>query len=86
MWRNDAMNPIEVFVKRMADKGISVKIGANSPWIYLEEVDGQRVEEKYLSKYFFTLAFSPKTIGEPVHFTDIGEIFKMIRKYKKDKK
>lgn len=72
------MHKIIVFIKRLERIGINVKIVSNFPWIYLTEVNGKRVEEKYLGNHGFTIAF----YGTPVEFTDITYIFQIIRKYK----
>lgn len=75
------MQKIETFVKRMNRIGINVKLIANYPWIYLDEINGVKVKEKYMADHGFTLAFSGVKSGENSKFTDIRTIFKLIRKY-----
>lgn len=76
------MEKINNFIKRLEKIGISVEIFANYPWIYLDKVNGNTVKEIFFSNHKFTLAFSGvKRFQEP-SFTDITEIFKLIRKYK----
>jgi len=75
------MQKIETFVKRMNRLGINVKLIANYPWIYLDEINGIKVKEKYMAKHGFTLAFSGVKLDESSKFTDTRAIFKLIRKY-----
>ncbi len=67
---------------RLDKIGIKVKFIANYPWIYLDTVNGNRVKERFEAEHGFTIAFLPVRIDKPFHFTDISEIFKIIRKYK----
>lgn len=69
---------ITVFIERLKKIGIEVEVGANYPWLYLEKVNQKRVTEKYFANHGFTLAFRNKGI----QFTDLREIFKIIRKYR----
>ena len=71
------MNTIEVFINRLKRIGIEVELFGNYPWIYLDKVNGKRVTEKFEGNHGFTIAFQNKE----VEFTDISEIFKLIRKY-----
>lgn len=73
---------LTTFVIRMARIGIKIEMSGNYPWIYLEKVNDCRVAERYHSKHGFTIAFSPIRRGQQLKFTNIGEIFKVIRKYK----
>lgn len=65
------------FVRRLHRIGVNVELMGNFPWIYLHTVNGNRVTEKFKAKHGFTVYFA--TSGE---FTDLKEIFKIIRKYK----
>lgn len=66
---------------RLRKIGISVTFSANYPWIYLDTVNGKRVVEKFRGNHGFTIGFLPATVDRPFHFTDLKEIFKIIRKY-----
>jgi len=70
---------MEKFIKRLKRVHIEVKLFGNYPWIYLDEINGKKVTEKFESDHGFTVAFLTK---EGVKFTDITEIFNLIRKYK----
>ena len=73
---------IKVFVERLKKIGIEVKLSGNFPWIYIDEICGKRVTEKFEGNHGFTLIFLPgRNDSPPSEFTDITEIFKLIRKY-----
>ena len=76
------MNKITNFVERLQKIGINVKLAGNFPWIYLTEINGKRVTEKFQSDHGFTIAFFPIRLDQKLELTDITEIFKLIRKYK----
>jgi hypothetical protein len=73
---------LTVFVDRMKKLGIEVKLSGNYPWIYIHTINGVRVTEQFMANHGFTIAFLPVKLGEELRFTDIGEIFKLIRKYR----
>lgn len=73
---------IKVFVERLKKIGIEVKLSGNFPWVYITEICGKRVTEKFAGNHGFTLIFLPgRNDSPPSDFTDIGETFKLIRKY-----
>jgi len=72
---------ITVFVKRLQKLDVEVKLSANYPWIYISHINGLRVTEKFQANHGFTLAFAPTKKGQQPEFTDIREIFKLVRKY-----
>ena len=79
------LKEIQIFGDRLKKIGIDVGFAGNYPWIYLYQVNGNTVKEKFRSEHGFVAAMlllSPKANGRAVEFTDIKEIFKMIRKYK----
>lgn len=77
---------IKVFVERLKKIGIEVKLVGNYPWVYIDEICGIKVKEKFEGNHGFTLIFLPaRTDSSPSEFTDIAEIFKLIRKYKNEK-
>ena len=78
---------IKVFVERLKKIGIEVKLVGNYPWVYLDEICGIKVKEKFEGNHGFTLIFLPaRTDMPPSDFTDITEIFKLIRKYVRESK
>ena len=75
------------FVERLKKIGIDVKLSGNFPWVYIDEICGIRVTERFEANHGFTLIFLPGRNDSPVsEFTDIEEIFKLIRKYAKEAK
>ena len=74
---------IKVFVERLKKIGIDVKLSGNFPWVYIDEICGKRVTEKFNGNHGFTIIFLPaRNDSPPSEFTDIKEIFKLIREYK----
>lgn len=71
---------LKTFVERMQRLGIEVKLAGNYPWIYIHEINGKRVTETFEANHGFTIAFLPIR-NQEMRFTDIAEIFKLIRKY-----
>ncbi len=77
---------ITVFVERLKKIGIEVNLAGNYPWVYINDICGVRVKERFLGNHGFTLIFLPsRNDSPPSEFTDIGEIFKLIRKYTEQK-
>ncbi len=72
---------LEIFVNRLKRLGIDITLVANVPWIYIDKINGKRVTEIFQGNHGFTVAFLPAQKGKDLFFTDIGEIFKLIRKY-----
>jgi hypothetical protein len=76
---------LKVFVDRLNKIGIEVKLSGNFPWIYINEICGIRVTEKFEANHGFTVMFLPgRNDSPPSEFTDITEIFKLIRKYNRE--
>lgn len=73
---------LTIFIDRMKNLGINVELIGNYPWIYIHTINGVRVTEQFMANHGFTIAFLPVKLGEELRFTDIGEIFKLIRKYR----
>jgi hypothetical protein len=72
------------FVERLKKIGIDIKLSGNFPWVYIDEICGKRVTETFGGNWGFTLIFLPGRMDSPPsEFTDITEIFKLIRKYVK---
>ena len=75
------MNKLETFINRMKLLGIDIKLTGNYPWIYIHSINGKRVTERFEAEHGFTIAFLPIRKDQELKFTDISEIFKLIRKY-----
>jgi hypothetical protein len=73
---------LNTLVKRMKKMGIELELIGNYPWIYLRKVNGNTVKEKFYANHGFTVAFLPTKPEDKLELTDIGEVFKVIRKYK----
>jgi hypothetical protein len=72
------------FVERLKKIGIDVKLSGNFPWVYIDEIGGKRGTERFEANHGFTLIFLPgRNDSPPSEFTDITEIFKLVRKYAK---
>ena len=74
---------IQTFVERLKKLNIDVKIVGNYPWIYLDEINGKKVTETFQGNHGFTISFVPIKSEQKMGFTNIGEIFKVIKKYVK---
>jgi hypothetical protein len=74
-------NVINRLVPRLKKIGIEVRLVGNYPWVYLDEVNGNRVKEKFCGNHGFTIAFLPIRNDQVMQLTDIREVFKIIRKY-----
>lgn len=70
---------LNTFTKRLSKIGIKVEMFGNYPWVYFDTINGKRVTEKFESEHKFTLCYRVKG---GVVFTNLTEIFKIIRKYK----
>jgi hypothetical protein len=69
------------FINRMNRIGIDIELFSNIPWIYINSINGKRVTETFEANHGFTIAFLPVRVDQELAFTDITEIFKLIRKY-----
>lgn len=71
----------ERLYKRLSKIGIDIKLSGNYPWVYLDEVNGNKVEERQAANHGFCIAFSTK----PSNLVKRRNTFKIIRKYLKEK-
>jgi hypothetical protein len=69
---------------RMRLIGVDIECSVNYPWIYIDRINGKRVTEIFMAEHGFTIGFSPVTKYNEFRFTDMKEIFKLIRKYTKE--
>jgi len=82
-WRNvmnKKMGKVNTFIKRLDKLGIKLTIAANYPWIYISAINDIYVTELFRGNHGFTFAMLSAR-DDTVSFTDITEIFKLIRKY-----
>ena len=79
------MDKLDIFINRLRKIGIIANLAANYPWIYIKEINGKTVIERFHANHGFTVAFMPIRKNQKLRFTDITEIFKLIRKYCKTK-
>lgn len=75
------MDILEVFIKRMKKLNIEIELLGNYPWIYIDKINGKKIKEKFQGNHGFTIAFLPIRKDEKMKFTDIAEIFRLVRKY-----
>ena len=66
---------------RLNKIGIKLKLGSNAPWIYIDEINGKRVTERYNSDHGFTIAMMPIKNGGKVKLSPTSVIMDLIRKY-----
>ena len=75
------MDRLDIFIHRMKKLGIDIKLVGNYPWIYIDKINEIKVLEKFEGNHGFTIAFLPIKMDQELEFTNISEIFKLIRKY-----
>ena len=75
-------NKITTFIERMKKVGVDIILSSNYPWIYIDHINGKRVVETFMANHGFTLTVIPIRPDGEIEFSDIKEIFKLIRKYK----
>ncbi len=71
------MDKLTVFRNRLKKIGIETEYAANYPWIYITHINGKRVVERFEANHGWTIGYQNKEFT----FSDIKEIFKLIRKY-----
>jgi len=73
---------LTIFIRRLKKLNIDIELVGNYPWIYIDTINRKKVVEIYRGDHGFTIAFSPIRKDQEIEFTNIREIFKLIRKYK----
>lgn len=76
------MEKLDVFIKRMKKLNINIELWGNYPWIYIDRINGKRVVETFCANHGWTIAFLPIKTNQELEFTNIKELFKLIRSYK----
>ena len=74
---------LTTFVERLKKIGIEIRLVSSCPWVYIDKINGKRIVETFEGNHGFTVAFLPLKHNQGINFTDISEIFKLIRKYVK---
>ena len=77
------MNKLETFLYRLERVGVKLSLTGNYPWVYIGRINNKKVTEKFQANHGFCIAYMPIRKGQDIKFTDIGETFKLIRKYVK---
>lgn len=72
------MHRLTTFIKRLYAVGYDLKLASNYPWIYIDSINGQRVDKVFMANHGFLIGYYPK-VGEAFQFSDIKEIFDLIR-------
>lgn len=68
---------LNVFVARMKKLGITLKFSSSIPWVYIDEICGKKVTEKYASEHGFVIGYR----NQYFKFEYEKEMFNLIRKY-----
>lgn len=78
------MKNLDRFINRLNKIGIKIIMWGNFPWVYIYSINDNVVIEKFNSEHGFVVAILPTGLNEnSTKFSDISEIFKLIRKYVK---
>ena len=77
-------NTIKVFIQRLEKLNIKLELGVNFPWIYIFKINDKVVTETFESEHGFTLCTLSMRRDDKFEFSNITEIFKLLRKYTKD--
>jgi hypothetical protein len=75
------MKALQKLIKRLKRLNIDIKLIANVPWIYIAEINGRNVKEKYWSKHGFVIALTSIENNNEITYINIKKMFRLIRKY-----
>lgn len=78
----DELKPL---INRLEKIGITIKVSGNIPWIYLDSVNGNKIQpEDFSANHGYTIAWiSVRKDREGVKIDEnLKETFRIIRKYK----
>jgi hypothetical protein len=80
------MNEVQVFINRLKKIGITLELMGNYPWIYLNKVNGNKIESEdwVNANHGYCIAWSGVKLNEEPHLNwyHIKKTFELIRKYK----
>lgn len=71
------MNNLYTFIERLRKLNINIILVSNYPWVYIESINGKIIKETYQS----IIGYFPIKPNQPFRFTNIKELFKLIRRY-----
>lgn len=74
------MNKLDNFINRLSKMGINIEAVGNLPWVYIKSINGRKVTETFMSEHGFVLGYVPIKEGQEFKFSDLHEIFKLIRR------
>lgn len=74
---------LDTFIRRMKKLGIELQLIGNIPWIYIDSINGVRVQEEdyFYGNHGYTIGFHPIRNDQKFEFIDIARTFQLIRKY-----
>lgn len=67
------------FKRRLSNIGIEVTLVGNVPWVYLTEVNGIQVSEKFGGNHGFTAFYTAVRKDSVDRFSDRREVFAKVR-------
>jgi hypothetical protein len=79
------MDEVTKFRERLKKIGIDLELKGNAPWIYLDKVNGNRIQrEDYSANHGYTIAWFPMLHDDEftLNWHDIKKTFEIIRKYR----
>lgn len=77
------MEKLETLLHRLASIGINLELHSNYPWMYIDKINGEKIFETFQSEYGFVIGYYPIKIDQEFKFTNLKEIFNLIRKYER---
>lgn len=72
-------SPIKSFVEKLKNIGIDVELVGNYPWVYLDKVNGKKVNGRFQANHGFTAFYIGVKMDSSDKFSDIRQVFKKIR-------
>lgn len=73
------MTTIPSFINRLKKIGIQVELVGNYPWVYLDKVNGKKVEGKFQADHGFTCFWRAIKPEQKDRISDISAVFNKIR-------
>lgn len=75
------MDNLVKFHDRLYKIGIDTTFALNYPWVYIATINNKKVKEIFDCEHGFLVGFAPIRLGEHFKFTNIKEIFRLVRRY-----
>lgn len=73
------MTTIASFVNRLKKIGVEVTLTGNYPWVYLDTVNGKKVQGRFEANHGFTCFWRAIKPGQKDQISDISAVFNKIR-------